>query len=148
MVHMGGGNFHRAHQSWYTDRADTDRDWGTAAFTGRHPKIALQLGPQGGLYILIERGPQSKHASIISSIAEIQDGANVGRFVEVMSRTETALVVTGRPYVRPCVARSGAACPHGSTSNTRTSAWLTLVPWNRQPRSRQSGWVSMQDGFV
>ncbi len=89
---MGIGNFHRAHQAWYTEVADTDREWGIAAFTGRQPDIAVELGPQGGLYTLIERGPQSDQASIVSSIVDVQDGANIGRLVEVMSRTETALV--------------------------------------------------------
>jgi fructuronate reductase len=92
IVHIGIGNFHRAHQAWYTDRADTNREWGIAAFTGRHPDVARELGPQGGLYTLIERGPHSDRASILSSIVEVQDGANVTRFVEVMSEPGTAIV--------------------------------------------------------
>ena len=36
-VHLGLGAFFRAHQAWYTDRADDATDWGVAAFTGRRP---------------------------------------------------------------------------------------------------------------
>ena len=32
LVHLGLGNFYRAHQAWYTSRAG---EWGYAAFTGR-----------------------------------------------------------------------------------------------------------------
>ena len=35
LVHLGLGNFFRAHQAWYTDRAPDAADWGIAAFTGR-----------------------------------------------------------------------------------------------------------------
>ena len=35
LVHLGLGNFFRAHQAWYTDRAPDAAEWGIAAFTGR-----------------------------------------------------------------------------------------------------------------
>ena len=35
VVHLGLGNFFRAHQCWYTERAPDAADWGIAAFTGR-----------------------------------------------------------------------------------------------------------------
>ena len=37
IVHLGLGNFHRAHQAWYTANAGDGADWGIAAFTGRRP---------------------------------------------------------------------------------------------------------------
>ena len=37
LVHLGLGNFFRAHQAWYTDRAPDAAEWGIAAFTGRSP---------------------------------------------------------------------------------------------------------------
>ena len=35
IVHLGLGNFFRAHQAWYTDNASDAAEWGIAAFTGR-----------------------------------------------------------------------------------------------------------------
>ena len=34
IVHLGLGNFFRAHQSYYTEHAPDAGDWGIAAFTG------------------------------------------------------------------------------------------------------------------
>ena len=43
IVHLGLGNFHRAHQAWYTAHAGDAADWGIAAFTGRRPDAADAL---------------------------------------------------------------------------------------------------------
>jgi fructuronate reductase len=53
LVHLGLGNFHRAHQAWYTANASDASEWGIAAFTGRRPDAAEALAPQDGLYTLI-----------------------------------------------------------------------------------------------
>jgi len=37
IVHVGEGNFHRAHQAWYTSHAPDADEWGIAGFTGRRP---------------------------------------------------------------------------------------------------------------
>ncbi len=55
LVHLGLGNFFRAHQAWYTDRAPDAEEWGYAAFTGRRPDMADALTPQEGLYTLVTR---------------------------------------------------------------------------------------------
>ena len=56
LVHLGLGNFFRAHQAWYTDRAPDADDWGIAAFTGRCAELADALTAQDGLYTLVTRG--------------------------------------------------------------------------------------------
>ena len=53
LVHLGLGNFFRAHQAWYTDRAGDG--WGIAAFTGRSAALADALTAQDGLYTLVTR---------------------------------------------------------------------------------------------
>ncbi len=55
IVHLGLGNFHRAHQAWYTAHAADAGEWGIAAFTGRRADTADALAPQDGLYTLITR---------------------------------------------------------------------------------------------
>ena len=54
-MHLGLGNFFRAHQAWYTDRAPDAGEWGIAAFTGRRAELAEALTAQQGLYTLITR---------------------------------------------------------------------------------------------
>ena len=49
MVHLGVGNFHRAHQAWYTANSPDADQWGIAAFTGRRTDMADALRPQDGL---------------------------------------------------------------------------------------------------
>jgi fructuronate reductase len=92
IVHVGIGNFSRAHQAWYTMTADTASEWGVCAFTGRRPDAAEALNPQQGLYTLIERGPESDRVSVIEVLSEVRPGADVERFVEVAAAPATAIV--------------------------------------------------------
>jgi fructuronate reductase len=92
IVHLGLGAFHRAHQAWYTDRASDREHWGIAAFTGRTPAAARQLAAQDGLYTLIERAADGDSASIVGSIVQAVDGANLERLVALLSSSSTALV--------------------------------------------------------
>ena len=43
LVHLGLGNFFRAHVAWYTEHASDAQDWGIAAFTGRYPKAIFDF---------------------------------------------------------------------------------------------------------
>jgi fructuronate reductase len=92
IVHLGLGAFHRAHQAWYTARADDAADWGIAAFTGRGPTAALELAPQDGLYSVVERADSGDSVSIVSSIVEAHDGADIARLVELLASVDTAIV--------------------------------------------------------
>ncbi|MEP7024383.1 MAG: hypothetical protein ABJB47_11400 [Actinomycetota bacterium] len=47
-VHLGLGNFFRAHQAWYTEHAMDAEQWGIAAFTGRSASLAHALAAQDG----------------------------------------------------------------------------------------------------
>lgn len=92
IVHIGLGNFHRAHQAWYTARSEDSAGWGIAAFTGRSPESANTLAQQDGLYTLIERGAHRDHATVISSIVKPLDGADLGSFCGLLARREVAIV--------------------------------------------------------
>jgi fructuronate reductase len=92
IVHLGLGAFHRAHQAWYTARADDAADWGIAAFTGRGPTAAAELAPQDGLYSLVERSDAGDSVSVISSIVEAHDGGDTARLVELLASADTAIV--------------------------------------------------------
>ena len=92
IVHIGIGNFSRAHQAWYTMVADAASEWGICAFTGRRPDVADALEPQQGLYTLIERGPLSDRLNVIEVVSEVRPGTDLARFIEVMAAPQIALV--------------------------------------------------------
>jgi fructuronate reductase len=71
IVHLGVGNFFRAHAAWYTEHASDADGWGIAAFTGRSPAIAESLARQDGLYTLLVRGPAGSRAEVISSLSAV-----------------------------------------------------------------------------
>ncbi len=52
IAHIGLGNFHRAHQAWYTAAAPDWMDWGIAAFSGRTPAQAELAGRPGRAVLL------------------------------------------------------------------------------------------------
>lgn len=92
IVHLGLGAFHRAHQAWYTAAVDQAGEWGISAFTGRSPEAALELAPQDGLFTLVVRSPTEDEASIVRSIAEASDGADLARLVARLRAPRTAIV--------------------------------------------------------
>jgi fructuronate reductase len=71
IVHLGVGNFYRAHAAWYTHHAPDAAAWGIAAFTGRRPDAAEALGPQDGLYTLVTKGAGGDATEVIGSIAAV-----------------------------------------------------------------------------
>ncbi|MEL4505321.1 mannitol dehydrogenase family protein [Luteococcus sp. H138] len=71
IVHLGIGNFTRAHQAWYTEHASDAEQWGIAAFTGRSPAIAQTLEPSEGLYQLCVADPEGDQVEVISCLSEV-----------------------------------------------------------------------------
>ena len=92
IVHLGLGAFHRAHQAWYTDAVDVDGEWGISAFTGRRPEAATVLAEQDGLYTLVVRGPDRDEFSVIGSIIEAHDGADLDRLAAAIAAPSTCVV--------------------------------------------------------
>jgi fructuronate reductase len=102
IVHIGLGNFSRAHQAWYTARADESGDWGVIGFTGRSGAIADALAPQHGLYTLIERGPHTDRLEIIDIIQGVRpasDLAALGAAVSDPLAAVVTLTITEAGYV-------------------------------------------------
>lgn len=88
-AHLGLGAFFRAHQAWYTQRANasvsTDEAYGTAAFTGRRPDAALPLQAQDGLYHVLVRGAEGDRTELIGSISAAYDGADGATWVRTLA---------------------------------------------------------------
>jgi len=80
IVHLGVGNFHRAHQAWYTARANAamGSDWRITGVSLRRPDIRDALRPQAFRYTL-----------------EIEDEA--GTAYESVDVIETVIVATEAP---------------------------------------------------
>lgn len=103
IVHLGVGNFFRAHQAWYTEHAPDAAEWGIAAFTGRSPAMADALRPQDGLYTLITRGTDGDSYEVISSLSAVHSSAEHEAFLSYLRSPGLAIVtltVTEAGYLR------------------------------------------------
>lgn len=75
IIHLGIGNFTRAHQAWYTEHAADAAEWGIAGFTGRttlEPRESPRddaLDAQGGVYQLDVQYPEGDKVEVISSVS-------------------------------------------------------------------------------
>lgn len=92
IVHLGLGAFHRAHQAWYTDGAADRADWGIAAFAGRSDDLARTLERQGGVYTLVERGPQQDRFEHVESIQACYGATQVTELLAALAHPDTAIV--------------------------------------------------------
>jgi len=103
LVHLGLGNFFRAHQAWYTDRAPDAGEWGYAAFAGHGAELAGKLEGQEGLYTLVERGPHGDRQEVIASVSKACPGADHPGWLSVVASAKVSAVtvtVTEAGYCR------------------------------------------------
>jgi fructuronate reductase len=76
IVHLGLGNFFRAHQCWYTEHAPDAAEWGFAAFTGRRTTpLVDELNAQGGLYTLVSRAGDGDGFEVLASLSRAHPAA-------------------------------------------------------------------------
>lgn len=94
MVHLGIGNFTRAHQAFYTEKAPDAAEWGIAAFTGRRPDQARALAPQDGLYTLITRGTDGVTYEVISSLSAVHEAGDHEALLGYVASPELAVLTT------------------------------------------------------
>jgi fructuronate reductase len=125
VVHLGLGNFFRAHQAWYTANApDADR-WPIAAFTGRSPEMADALNAQGGRYSLLTRGPSRDEVEVVSAIDRAYAGSDLEAWRTHLASPRTALLtltVTEAAYLRS---------PDGGLDADHPLAVADLRAWRR-----------------
>ena len=89
LVHLGIGNFARAHTLRATDVAG---GWSVVAFTGRSARMADALNTQGGRYGLIVRGPEQDEVGIVDVIDEVHPASDVDTLVRLLADPFTAVV--------------------------------------------------------
>ena len=119
IVHLGIGNFTRAHQAWYTEHAPDAEQWGIAAFTGRRPDTADALNPQDGLYTLVIGAADGDRYEVISSLSAVHPSTDHAAFLDYLRSPETAIITT-------TVMRPATSAPTTATSTSpRTSSRAT-----------------------
>jgi fructuronate reductase len=103
IVHLGIGNFHRAHQAWHTANSPDADQWGIAAFTGRRTDMADALKPQDGLYTLITRSGDGDSFELIGALSAVHAAAEHEAYLDYLRRPEVAIItitVTEAAYLR------------------------------------------------
>jgi fructuronate reductase len=102
LLHLGLGNFFRAHQAWYTEHSSDSHEWAYAAFAGRGADLAERMDRQHGRYTLVTRGPQADDYEVIESVARSHRADEDHAWLEYFRSPEVALVtltVTEAGYV-------------------------------------------------
>lgn len=103
LLHLGVGNFFRAHQAFYTQRANDavsgqgeggDARWGYAAFTGRSATVAEELAPQDGLYTLVVKHADHTDNLVIGALSEVHPGGDTTSLRRLFASPELAVVTS------------------------------------------------------
>ncbi len=111
IVHIGLGNFHRAHQSWYLHRLfqqGLNHDWAIVGAGVRPYDAAMRekLKAQDYLTTLIELDPSGMSAEVVGSMidyvpVEVDNGALIARMAAPDIRIVALTVTEGGYYVDP-----------------------------------------------
>lgn len=108
IVHLGVGNFHRAHQAVYTDDAMAagDRHWSITGVSLRSAVVHRQMQPQDCLYTVVERGSAGSAIRLIGAIQSvIVASERSGSVIAALASADTRIVtltVTEKGYcMRP-----------------------------------------------
>jgi mannitol 2-dehydrogenase len=149
IVHIGLGNFHRAHQSWYLHRLMQQgdaRDWGIIG-AGVRPSDAKQrarLVAQDYLTTLIELDPNSRSAEVVGAMidfvpVEEDNAALITQMADPAIRIISLTVTEGGYYVDPVTKAFDARHPDiqfdaANPDNPRT-AFGAMVAALRKRRS-------------
>lgn len=84
VVHIGAGNFHRAHQAVYFDdlaRKGISDQWGVTGVSLRSRDVKDLLSAQDGLYTVVQRGHDRQMARVVGSIGSVHYAPNDGAAV-------------------------------------------------------------------
>ena len=93
MVHLGIGNFHRAHQAWYTAHAPDAEQWGIAGFTGRRADMAEALTPQNwALHPDHTQHRRRRLRELVGTVSAVHGAAEHDAYLDYLSRPEVAIL--------------------------------------------------------
>jgi fructuronate reductase len=127
LVHLGLGNFFRAHQAWYTERAPDADQWGIAAFAGRGSALAAALTAQDGLYTLVTRAAAGDRFDVIGSVSRAHAADDHDAWLAALASPEVGavtLTVTEAGYLRG---------PDGGLDRELDQIWTDVATLRRDP---------------
>ena len=105
IVHLGLGNFHRAHQAWWTAAVAEPAEWQICAYSGRRPDLVARMNAQQCRYTVVERGPEGDRFEPITTITEATDGRDTDhlqrRLADPATRIVTLTVTEAGYHLRP-----------------------------------------------
>jgi mannitol 2-dehydrogenase len=139
VLHIGAGNFHRAHQAVYFDDLaclGISKQWGVTGVSLHSRDVKDLLSPQDGLYTVVQRGHDHQTARVVGSIGSYHcapyDGAAVRAALADPQTRVVSLTITGNGYfLDPVTGEFDAANPDVradlSVSNCFTTAWAYLT---------------------
>src|ERR1700734_4024078 len=81
VVHIGAGDFPRAHQAVYFDdlaNSGISNQWGVTGISLRSSDVKDVLSAQDGLYTVVERGHDGETARVVGSIGSGHDPPHRG----------------------------------------------------------------------
>ena len=148
IVHIGLGNFHRAHQAWYLHRLMQQgqaQDWAIVG-AGVRPydeKQRQKLAAQDYLTTLIELSPQGRSAEVVGSIIDYtpiqpDNAALIAQMAQPEIRIVALTVTEGGYYIDPVSNGFDAAHPdivfdaaHPTTPKTAFGAMVTALSLRR-----------------
>jgi len=111
IVHLGLGNFHRAHQAVHVDAAlaEGESNWAISAWNLRSRALPEAMSGQDGLYTLLVRSTQGTEARVLAPIREAGCAAHMpAQLLERLASPATRIVslsITEKGY---CLGPDGA----------------------------------------
>jgi len=112
VVHIGAGNFHRAHQAVYFDDlacSGISNEWGLTGVSLRSRDVKDLLSAQDGLYTVVQRGHDRQTARVVGSIGSYHyapnDSAAVRAALADPQTRIVSLTITGNGYFLDPVTR-------------------------------------------
>jgi mannitol 2-dehydrogenase len=146
VVHIGAGNFHRAHQAVYFDDLaclGISHQWGVTGISLHSRDVKDLLSAQDGLYTVVQRGHDDQTARVVGSIGSVHyapnDGAAVRAALADPQTRIVSLTITGNGYFLDPVTREfDASHPDVRAdlveSNSFVTAWAYLAEALEQRR--------------
>jgi len=111
IVHIGVGNFHRAHQAWYLHRlmqSGAARDWAIIGAGVRPADAAMRdrLLAQDCLYTLVELAPEGMSAEVMGAMVDFlpvepDNAALIAKMADPAIRIVSLTVTEGGYYLDP-----------------------------------------------
>ncbi|HET9889877.1 MAG TPA: mannitol dehydrogenase family protein, partial [Mycobacterium sp.] len=149
VVHIGAGNFHRAHQAVYFDdlaRSGISGQWGVSSVSLHSPDVKHLLSAQDGLYTVVQRGHDRQTARVVGSIGSVHyapnDGAAVsGALVDPQTRIVSLTITDNGYFLNPITDEFDADHPDVRAdlvaSDSYATAWGYLA--DALDRRRRAG---------